>query len=150
MQAIDRTLGWEQMHDWNAVWRDFEGRLGANRSRWKETERSRFCSVITEKDPDAEQILKGRGKGDFAAAPALRDLENVSLTDHIDDCFKREVRPHVPDAWMNRDKDRIGYETNFNHYFYRYTPPRRWVEMDAELKEAEEEEIVRLLREVTV
>ena len=65
----------------------------------------------------------------------------------MDGYFEREVRPHVPDAWMDRSKDRVGYEINFNRYFYEYTPPRPLEEIDADLKQAEEE-IVRLLRGV--
>jgi type I restriction enzyme M protein len=78
----------------------------------------------------------------------LRDFENVPLNDDIDAYFDREVRPHVPDAWMDRRKDKVGYEINFNRHFYKYTPPRPLEEIDAELKQAEEE-IMRLLREVT-
>ena len=48
------------------------------------------------------------------------------------------MRPHVPDAWMDRSKDKVGYEINFNHHFYKYTPPRPIEEIDAELKRAEE------------
>jgi type I restriction enzyme M protein len=62
--------------------------------------------------------------------------------------FEREARPHVPDAWMDRSKDKVGYEINFNRHFYRFTPPRSLAEIDAELKQAEED-IMRLLREVT-
>ena len=149
VQAIDKALGREPMHDWNEVWRDIENLLLRNGSRWKATERSLFRSVFTEKDPDAEPILKGKHKGDFEADSQLRDFENVPLKDDIDDYFEREVRPHVPDAWMDRDKDRISYEINFNRHFYKYTPLRPLEEIDAELKEAEEE-IVRLLREVMV
>ena len=148
VQAIDEALGREPMHDWNAAWRDTESLLHANGSRWKATERTLFRSVFTEKDPDAEPVLKGKRKGEFEADTELRDFENVPLKDNIDDYFEREVRPHVSDAWMDRDKDRIGYEINFNRHFYKYTPPRPLEEIDAELKEAEEE-IVRLLREVT-
>jgi type I restriction enzyme M protein len=72
----------------------------------------------------------------------------MPLKDDIDAYFKREVQPHVPDAWMDRSKDKVGYEINFNRYFYRYTPPRPLEEIDAELKQAEEE-ILRLMREVT-
>ena len=78
----------------------------------------------------------------------LRDFENVPLKDDIDTYFEREVRPHVPDAWMDRSKDKVGYEINFNRHFYKYTPPRPLEVIDAELKQAEEE-IMRLLREVT-
>ena len=119
----------------------------ANGSRWKATERSLFRSVFTEKDPDAEPVLKGKRQGEFEADAELRDFENVPLKDDVDDYFEREVRPHVPDAWMDRDKDRIGYEINFNRHFYRYTPPRPLEEIDADLKKAEEE-MARLLREV--
>ena len=80
-----------------------------------------------QKDPDAEPVLKGRGKDDF---------ENVPLGDDVDDYFEREVRPHVPDAWMDRSKDRVGYEISFNRHFYRYTPPRPLEATDAELKRA--------------
>jgi hypothetical protein len=71
----------------------------------------------------------------------------VPLKDDIDAYFEREVHPHVPDAWMDRSKDKVGYEINFNRHFYKYTPPRPREEIDAELKKAEEE-ILRLLREV--
>jgi type I restriction enzyme M protein len=57
------------------------------------------------------------------------------------------VRPHIPDAWMDRTKDKIGYEISFNRHFYRYTAPRPLAEIDADLEQAEAE-IVRLLREV--
>ena len=70
----------------------------------------------------------------------------MPLKDDIDAYFEREVRPHVPDAWMDRSKDKIGYEINFNRHFYKYTPPRPLEEIDAELKQAEEE-IMRLLQE---
>ena len=80
--------------------------------------------------------------------PALRDFENVPLKIDVDDYLDREVRPHVPDAWMDRSRNKIGYEINFNPHFYRYQPPRPLKEIDAELKDAEAE-VLRLLREVT-
>jgi type I restriction enzyme M protein len=80
--------------------------------------------------------------------PDLRDFENVPLKEDVDEYFGREVLPHVPDAWMDRSKDKVGYEINFNRYFYQYTPPRPLEEIDADLKRAEEQ-IVRLLKEVT-
>ena len=84
----------------------------------------------------------------YALDPQLRDFENVSLKENIDDYFRREVLPHVPDAWMDRSKDKVGYEINFNRHFYKYTPPRPLEEIDRDLRGAEGE-IVRLLREVT-
>jgi type I restriction enzyme M protein len=78
----------------------------------------------------------------------LRDFENVPLKDDIDSYIKREVMPHMPDAWLDRAKNKVGYEINFNRHFYKYTPPRPLEEIDADLKQAEDE-ILRLLREVT-
>jgi type I restriction enzyme M protein len=86
--------------------------------------------------------------GPFEADPELRDFENVPLKEDIDKYFEREVLPHVPDARMDRSKDKVGYEITFNRYFYRYTPPRPLEKIDAELKKAEDE-ILRLLNEVT-
>jgi type I restriction enzyme M protein len=54
--------------------------------------------------------------------PKLRDYEKVPLKEDIDAYFEREVKPHVPDAWMDRSKDKVGYEINFTKYFYQYTP----------------------------
>jgi type I restriction enzyme M protein len=78
----------------------------------------------------------------------LRDFENIPIQQDIDDYFRAEVLPHVPDAWMDRSKDKIGYEINFNRHFYRYTPPRPLETIDKELKKAEDE-ILRLLNQLT-
>ncbi|NLV24311.1 MAG: SAM-dependent DNA methyltransferase, partial [Deltaproteobacteria bacterium] len=73
--------------------------------------------------------------------------ENVPLKEDIDSYFRREVLPHVPDAWMDREKDRIGYEIGFTRYFYEFTPLRSTEEIGAELL-AMEEETENLLREI--
>ena len=148
VQAIDKALGREPLSDWNAVWERIQDLLHERGSKWKKTEQKRFRDVFTQSDPEAEPVRKG-GRGDgYEPDPKLRDFENVPLTDDVETYFEREVRPHVPDAWMDRTKDKIGYEINFNRHFYKYTPPRPLEEIDAELREAEEE-ILRLLREVT-
>jgi type I restriction enzyme M protein len=148
VQAIDKNLGRKPEKDWNVVWSRIEDVLHARKSRWKKSEESLFRNVFTQKDAEAEPVAKGnRGKG-HEPDPDLRDFENVSLKDDIDAYFEREVRPHLPDAWMDRTKDKVGYEINFNRHFYKYTPPRPLEKIDAELKQAEEE-IMRLLREVT-
>ncbi|MEX2204599.1 MAG: class I SAM-dependent DNA methyltransferase [Myxococcota bacterium] len=148
VQAIDKALGREPQRDWNAVWSGIEDLLRARKSRWKATEQKLFRSVFAQKDPEAEPVAKGGRDDGFEPDTDLRGFENVTLKDDIDAYFEREVRPHVLDAWMDRTKDRVGYEINFNRHFYKYTPPRPLEEIDAELKRAEEE-IMRLLREVT-
>jgi len=145
VQIIDEALGREPRLNWDATWAKIEILLTKAGSRWKTTEQKLFRSVFTVKDPKAKPVKKGPG---FEPDAELRDFENVPLTEDIETYFKREVLPHVPDAWMDRSKDKIGYEINFNRHFYKFTPPRKLADIDADLKQAEEE-IVRLLREVT-
>ena len=146
IQVIDKTLGREPIGNWNSVWRRIEELLHQNGLRWKVAERSLFRNVFTRKDSAAEPVSKGK-HGEYEPDPKLRDVENVPLKDDVDEYFEREVKPNVPDAWMDRSKDKIGFEINFNRFFYEYTPPRPIESIDAELKQAEEE-IMRLLREV--
>ncbi|MEJ5344441.1 MAG: class I SAM-dependent DNA methyltransferase [Chloroflexus sp.] len=147
IQAIDEVLGRDPIPDWNAAWERIQDVLHERRSRWKQAEQKRFRDVFTEKDPNAAPVRTGGRNAGFEPDPDLRDFENVPLKEDIAAYFEREVLPHVPDAWMDRSKDRVGYEINFNRYFYKYTPPRPLEAIDAELKQVEEE-ILRLLREV--
>ncbi|GAA2439121.1 N-6 DNA methylase [Streptomyces mauvecolor] len=90
------------------------------------------------------QVIKGSSEPD----PDLRDYENVPLGEDIEAYLKREVHPHVPDAWIDHTKTKIGYEIPFTRHFYVYEPPRPLAEIDAELKMLESE-IQALLSEVT-
>ncbi|TDU04185.1 type I restriction enzyme M protein [Streptomyces sp. 846.5] len=80
--------------------------------------------------------------------PDLRDYENIPLDEDIDAYFAREVTPHVADAWIDREKTKVGYEIPFTRHFYVYTPPRPLAVIDAELRELEAR-IQALLGEVT-
>jgi type I restriction enzyme M protein len=152
VRAIDKTLGREPKCDWNTIWEQIEDLLHQRKARWKASEQKLFRGVFTVKDTEAAPVSvrnpQSQIRSTFEPDPDLRDFENVPLKDDIDAYFEREVQPHVPDAWMDRSKDKVGYEINFNRHFYRYTPPRPLEEIDAELKRAEEE-IIRLMREVT-
>jgi type I restriction enzyme M protein len=77
---------------------------------------------------------KGKQKGRPQADPDLRDLENVPLSEDVDVYLKREVLCHAPDAWVDHDKTKIGYEIPFTRHFYVYEPPRELPEIDSELK----------------
>lgn len=77
-----------------------------------------------------------------------KDTEQIPLSQDIDEYFKREVLPHIPNATMDRKKDRIGYEIPFNRYFYEYVPPRSLNEIDDDLQ-AVTKDILQLLHEVT-
>ena len=77
---------------------------------------------------------KGKQKGKPQPDSALRDTENVPLADDITAYFKREVLPHAPDAWIDPEKSKVGYEIPFNRHFYVFEPPRSLHEIDEELK----------------
>ncbi len=87
-------------------------------------------------------------KGQPKADASLRDTENVPLKEDVQAYFEREVTPHVPDAWIDDSKTKIGYEVPFTRHFYQYTPPRPLEDIDADLK-AVNAEIMQLLQEVT-
>lgn len=77
---------------------------------------------------------KGKQKGKPQPDSALRDTENVPLGENIRAYFEREVLPHAPDAWIDHDKSKVGYEIPFNRHFYVFEPPRELHQIDAELK----------------
>ena len=88
------------------------------------------------RDESGEILLatKGKLKGKPQPDSSLRDTENVPLSDDIQTYFKREVLPHVPDAWIDPDKTKVGYEIPFNRHFYVFEPPRDLTVIDKELK----------------
>jgi type I restriction enzyme M protein len=102
-------------------------------------------SALSERDETAD-ICKD-SKGNPEPDPELRDYENVPLKEDIQDYMKREVLPHVPDAWVDESKTKTGYEINFNRYFYKYVPPRPLAEIEAELKQIEND-IAKMLSEM--
>ena len=89
------------------------------------------------KDTNGKLVLgeKGKAKGKPQTDASLRDTENVPLNEDVGIYFKREVLPHAPDAWIDHDKTKVGYEIPFNRHFYVFQPPRPLAEIDAELKQ---------------
>ena len=102
--------------------------------------------ALSERDETADICTDSKGNPE--PDPELRDYENVPLKEDVAEYMKREVLPHVPDAWVDETKTKIGYEINFNRYFYKYTPPRPLDEIEADLKKIEKE-IAEMLAEVT-
>lgn len=88
------------------------------------------------KDEHGKPILFERGKNKGKPQPdvALRDTENVPLAEDVQTYFAREVLPHAPDAWIDPDKTKVGYEIPFNRQFYVFEPLRPLVDIDADLK----------------
>ena len=110
--------------------------------------------------PELKAVLSALGKRDESAEicrdrngnpepdPELRDTESVPLKEGIGEYVQREVLPHVPDAWIDESKTRVGYEIPLNRHFYRYEPPRPLESIEADIK-ALEQKILELLGDMT-
>lgn len=103
-------------------------------------------SALSERDETAE--ICTNNKGNPEPDTELRDTEVVPLKENIEDYFKREVLPHVPDAWIDHDKTKVGYEIPLTRHFYQYEPPRPLEAIETDLKSLEKK-IVSMLSEVT-
>jgi len=177
VKKLQSIIGIHQHDDMNA----FDGIvMGACRKLLvsiDSKERKKVTAAISWKNPDAEKVIKKTHKGksnplyglfevkgkiiEYKTDGDLRDNENVALdpsqtVNAINEAyFKKEVQPHVPDAWIDANKKDakdeeigiVGYEIPFNRHFYQYQPPRDLVDIDADLDKVSAE-IMELLREV--
>jgi type I restriction enzyme M protein len=113
-----------------------------------------ILSALSEQDEKAAVCTDSKGNPE--SDTDLRDYENVPLDKDIWEYFEREVKPYVPNAWIdetytdNLDGEigRVGYEINFNRYFYEYEPPRPLEEIEADIAVLQEE-IIKMLKDVT-
>lgn len=95
---------------------------------------------LAERDETAPIVTDAKGRP--VPDTDLRDTENVPLTEDIDDYIAREIAPHLEHFWIDRSKDKVGYEIPFTRHFYKYVPPRSLDEIDADLNQ--------LISEITV
>ena len=176
-EALQAKIGTAQHDDFNAFDELLKHALKDTSIKLEAKEKKQFLDAVTWKNPEAEPVINKVIKGkenplygqfsyqgkvvEFVQDGDLRDAENIALnpsvdtTDLIESYFKREVQPHVPDAWINADKRDaqdgeigiVGYEIPFNRHFYVYEPPRDLSEIDADL-DAVSREIMALLQEV--
>ena len=176
-QSLQTKIGTAHSDDFNIFDELLKHALKDGNIKLEAKEKKQFLDAVTWKNPEAEpvinKVIKGKEnplygqfnyKGkvvEFVQDGDLRDAENIALdpsqstTDLIESYFKREVQPHVSDAWINADKRDaqdgeigiVGYEIPFNRHFYVYEPPRALAEIDADL-DAVSREIMTLLQEV--
>jgi type I restriction enzyme M protein len=129
---------------------DFEAKLDKELKRRdakpSATVRKAITDFFSERDENAPSVSGKDGKP--VPDADLRDYENVPLTEDIQVYFKREVLPHVPDAWIDESKTKVGYEIPLTRHFYQYQPLRPLEEIDAEIQ-ALEQEISQMLARVT-
>ncbi|EIJ2376543.1 SAM-dependent DNA methyltransferase [Vibrio alginolyticus] len=177
--AVGDKLGGkaQQSDDFNQFELTLKGAFKTTGIKFDAKQKKQFTDAITWKNQDAEPVIKKVLKEDvqplygafdykgkvveFQQDGDLRDSENVPLDPSvststlIESYFKREVQPHVADAWINADKrdDKdneigvVGYEIPFNRHFYVYQPPRALETIDADL-DAVSADIMKLLQEV--
>ena len=116
--------------------------------------RRAVLNALAERDGTATICRTRDGKPE--PDPELRDTERVPLAEDVNAFFEREVKAHVPDAWIDESKRDardgkvgvVGYEINFNRHFYRYSPPRSLEDIESDIQGIEAD-IIRMLAEVT-
>ncbi|MFY9223051.1 MAG: class I SAM-dependent DNA methyltransferase [Blastocatellia bacterium] len=146
IQDIDKELGREVYLNWNAVQERVNKVLTSRSSKWRVPEQKFFRAVFAERDTEAAPVIlkretiKGKkqptekdqlsnlsfvsqNQNIYEPDKDLRAFESVPLKENVDDYFSREILPNMSDAWVDHTKDVVGYEINFNSYFYDYIPP---------------------------
>ena len=146
LETLAETTGGEIIFERDVFATRLRDAAEAHNVKLSAPERNATLASLSERDPEAG-ICEDR-RGNPEPDTSLRDTENVSLGEDIDAYMEREVQPHVPDAWVDHDKTKIGYEIPFNRHFYVYEPPRPLEVIEADLQTLETE-IGRLLAEVT-
>lgn len=146
LRALGAANNGKLYNDREAFLADLKAAAQQNDLRLSASELKAVLSALSERDETAE-ICRDKD-GEPEPDPELRDTETVPLKENIEAYFKREVLPHVPDAWIDHGKTKVGYEIPLNRHFYRYEPPRPLEEIEADIKTLEGE-ILSLLKEVT-
>jgi len=148
--------------DYNAIMPELKDACKSAGLKWTAKREKLFREKLCIAHPEAKPVIKKIHKsgktttdpmhGKFEAtiggkacvveyepASDLRDNENIPLKEDIAKYMTREVLPHVSDAWVDESKTKVGYEINFNRYFYEYIPPRPLDEIESDLKQIEDE-----------
>ena len=106
-----------------------------------------YTKVVVEQPLIEDGEVKTDKKGNPKPDTSKRDSERIPLSESVGDYYEREVKPHLPNSWMDRSKDKVGYEINFTKYFYKFTPLRPIEEISRDL-EVIDTEILNLSRRV--
>lgn len=149
-KTLAETFGDKLYNDFNVFEEKLDKELKKQNLKLAAKDKKDLLSVVSWTDPDAAPVIKKKNKDgsvEYVSDPALKDYENIPLKEDIQVFFEREVIPFAEDAWWNEDETKIGYEINFNKYFYQYTPPRSKEAIAADLF-AIEQETENLLKEI--
>ncbi|NOS91618.1 MAG: SAM-dependent DNA methyltransferase [Cyclobacteriaceae bacterium] len=149
-KTLAETFGDKPYNDFNAFEEKLDKELKKQNIKLAPKDKKDLLGSLSWTDPKAVPVIKKINKDssiEYVSDPALRDYENIPLKEDIQTFFEREVIPFAGDAWWNKDEAKIGYEINFNKYFYQYKPPRNKADIAADLF-AIEHETENLLKEI--
>jgi len=105
-----------------------------------------ILSGLSQKDETADICLNP--KGEPLPDKDLTDTENIPLAEDINKYFNKEILPHVPNAWIDFKKTKIGYEIPFNRHFYKYKPLRSLENIEADINSIGED-IIKMIKDIT-
>jgi len=149
-KTLAETFGDKLFDDFNVFEELLDKELKKHSIKLAAKDKKDLLSAVSWTDPKAAAVIKKKNKDgsiEYVSDPALKDYENIPLKEDIQTFFEREVIPFADDAWWNKDETKIGYEINFNKYFYQYTAPRNKADIAADLF-AIEHETENLLKEI--
>ena len=148
--TMAKEFGTEPLHDINAFNKKFKEYCKKNALKYaaKDVKDIRKCITWADKKAEAEiKSVSKDGTVNYISDSNLKDTENIPLKQDIQDFFEKEVLPFAPDAWWNPEETKIGYEINFNKYFYQYKAPRKLADIAKDIFEIEKS-ADKLLKEI--
>jgi type I restriction enzyme M protein len=134
LRTLDNEKGYKNRDVFDA---DLKAAIKASGLRISAPLKNAIMKALSERDETADVCTDSEGNPEPDAG--LRDYENIPLKESIAEYFEREVRPHVPDAWIDESKTVKGYEISFTRYFYRYKPLPTLEEIRADILALENE-----------
>jgi len=146
LRALAADTGERVFKDRAAFLKALKGQERQAGMRLSAPEQKAVLAALSERDESAEVCTNAKGEPEPDSE--LRDTEIVPLKEAIEDYFQREVLPHVPDAWIDESRTKVGYEIPLNRHFYQYEAPRPLEEIEADIKSLEKE-ILDMLKGVT-
>ena len=141
-RELHSVIGEEVFDDHNVFRKRFDAVCDQLCIHLSGPEQKAIWNAVSWRNPEAAPIIKKKHKDgtvDYEPDPELRDTENVPLKESIEEYFAREVLPYTPDAWIDHDKTRIGYDISFTKHFYKYQPLRSLDEIKADILALEAE-----------
>lgn len=112
----------EQISEITQIYGEFKNQGVSKIYNNKEFGYHRITVDCPKKDENGKPVFDK--KNQLVADGTKRDYENIPFNETIEDYFKREVKPYLPDAWIDHSKTKVGYKISFSKHFYSYEPPK--------------------------